>query len=392
MQLSISSNVFLKIRIFLAVSIAAALFTAFLPPTKSIYAAESNCAWGWMSDGSGTQTGLTDRNASYASYDYHLIAGEKLIIRGTFPAARYFSFTTSSRSGDLYEHVVDRDVPADAGRPNPFVTSTIEPGTYTVEVSTLVRPGANQQGTIAAGNTWGGSDGKLLYRIYLPTNPSQAMGDVPLPSLAIRSLRGVERPIPQCATAMSPTDTSYGLAFDAPDLSRPRFRRWETDGRMANLDVTYVATSFHSEPGRIVVLHAKAPTYANTRAGVPVTNASDVRYWSYCTYERRLPFPVTDCAADYEVPLDAQSNYTVVISSPADRPANATAENGIAWLAWNSEYDGAVILREMLPASTFTHSALLTPVGYVLTRMGDYAPKASYCTRTAFEANNCAMP
>ena len=86
------------------------------------------------------------------------------------------------------------------------------------------------------------------------------------------------------------------------------------------------------------------------------------------------------CSADHETPLDAQGRFTLVVSDPGDRPANATAEHGIAWLPWGGAYyDGLLIYRQMLPA----------PAREV---MGPYYPVAAYCTKEQVEAGrleNC---
>lgn len=42
----------------------------------------------------------------------------------------------------------------------------------------------------------------------------------------------------------------------------------------------------------------------------------------------------TDGISDFQIPLDADRNYTLVVSLPEDRPANASEENGVAWLDW----------------------------------------------------------
>jgi hypothetical protein len=36
-----------------------------------------------------------------------------------------------------------------------------------------------------------------------------------------------------------------------------------------------------------------------------------------------------------QMPLDKDGNYTIVYSRKEDRPANATAENGVAWIEWS---------------------------------------------------------
>ena len=41
-----------------------------------------------------------------------------------------------------------------------------------------------------------------------------------------------------------------------------------------------------------------------------------------------------------QIPLDADGDYTIVYSRAEDRPANATAENGVAWIEWSPRGEG----------------------------------------------------
>ena len=42
-----------------------------------------------------------------------------------------------------------------------------------------------------------------------------------------------------------------------------------------------------------------------------------------------------------------------VMSTPADRPANARAECGYTWMPWGPDAEGVLIYRHMLPAGGF---------------------------------------
>jgi hypothetical protein len=77
-----------------------------------------------------------------------------------------------------------------------------------------------------------------------------------------------------------------------------------------------------------------------------------------------------------------------VISDPVDRPANATAANGVTWLPWGGIFpNGVVIYRNMLPASTFTQAIQsITEQGTPQAVMGLYFPSTAYCSKTTFEA------
>ena len=48
----------------------------------------------------------------------------------------------------------------------------------------------------------------------------------------------------------------------------------------------------------------------------------------------------TDGISDFQIPLDEDRNYTIVVSRAGDRPANATDENGVAWMDWGTKGEG----------------------------------------------------
>jgi hypothetical protein len=114
-----------------------------------------------------------------------------------------------------------------------------------------------------------------------------------------------------------------------------------------------------------------------------------VRYWSLCTNEYRKPYPVSFCVIDRDVVLDDEGRYTFVISTPEDRPANATADDGVTWLEWGStEVNNLLLMRHMLASPDFPESAInLEPGTLASAGMGAYAPVGAYCDRVTFEEN-----
>src|SRR6185295_6688528 len=68
-----------------------------------------------------------------------------------------------------------------------------------------------------------------------------------------------------------------------------------------------------------------------------------LRFWGICSNESLVTTKATvddGCAYDEQIPVDAQGNYKIVVSIPADRPSNATEKCGVTWLNWG-EGDGA---------------------------------------------------
>jgi hypothetical protein len=99
-----------------------------------------------------------------------------------------------------------------------------------------------------------------------------------------------------------------------------------------------------------------------------------------------------------QVPLDADRNYTIVYSRREDRPANATAENGIAWIEWSPRGEGLdapgnradfgmLMLRIMANSSDWAESPVrVTRPGTEEAVMGPYLPRGDYTDKAGFEA------
>lgn len=163
-----------------------------------------------------------------------------------------------------------------------------------------------------------------------------------------------------------------------------------TAGEYPNPANAYVHAEAVFSAGRVVVVTGKAPTFPDTRAGESPALAKEMRYWSICEDLGYPVLPVVACKLDSEVPLTSDRFYTIVVSAKKDRPSNATAANGVAWLPWGDHsYPAAIVLRNMLSNDAFCCSILKAislgqPVDVV---MGDYYPHAKYCTKAGFEAD-----
>jgi hypothetical protein len=107
---------------------------------------------------------------------------------------------------------------------------------------------------------------------------------------------------------------------------------------------------------------------------------------------------IVDALSDMQVPLDKDGNYTIVYSRKEDRPKNATAESGVAWIEWSPRGEGVdgpknradfgMLLRYISNDSKWKQSPNhVTEPGMEEAVMGPYYPRG-YCTTTAeFEAN-----
>jgi hypothetical protein len=60
--------------------------------------------------------------------------------------------------------------------------------------------------------------------------------------------------------------------------------------------------------------------------------SGELRYWSFCSNQGFANTRVNDCVHDENVPVGPDGYYAIVVSRAADRPRNAIAQCGIAWL------------------------------------------------------------
>ena len=127
---------------------------------------------------------------------------------------------------------------------------------------------------------------------------------------------------------------------------------------------------------------------------------TQLRYWSACNGEGPASGKTTGpCLADEEIPIDARRDYTIVVSLPQDRPKNATAKCGVAWMDWGTTGDGAtrprstmMVLRNL---ATTDHPAFRNAVQNVADPaklkdvMGTYLPTVTYTTAARFQQRGC---
>jgi hypothetical protein len=349
--------------------------------------------------------GAPDLDAYYVANDLPVSTGERVRIRGDYPLARYFSFhiyddRTLLPVGTIY----DRQITAGLGSENPF-RHAVKPGSgnaYTVYIAFAGKPRHPRANTIYVDPNGLGATAMLIYRIYVPTDPSDPSGGVPYPAVSIQSSDGSSTYLsePGCATVTPPGGSTIFAAFAASDYPTalppqkvagasaiPTWTR-SFGSRLGNQQNAYLWTTISRQYGPLVVIHARAPTFPNNRAGVPAFGKYQLRYWSFCTYDAQGEAGY-GCAADYRAAV-RHGYLTYVVSDPGSRPTNATAKYGVTWLPWGGDqYSAQIMERNMLPSPRFPHAAQrITQTGRTSNPkrvMGAYYPTAVYCTTALFE-------
>lgn len=158
----------------------------------------------------------------------------------------------------------------------------------------------------------------------------------------------------------------------------------------------------------VLVMTGKMPSTPKTYQRNPFfQGGKQLRYWGVCTNESLATTATTvddGCTYDEDVPADRRGNYTIVVSTPADRPRNAQKRCGVAWLNWGdgnglpSPYTrptaGLLIVRNLIPDPGFMQAAQNIPApglpADVAATMGPYEPQLEYQSPAQFERRGCA--
>ena len=168
-------------------------------------------------------------------------------------------------------------------------------------------------------------------------------------------------------------------------------------------ETEYMLVQLSRKFGSVYVMRGKMPTFPNTYAGaggkgLEVMPAAQTQYWSLVSCEAMPSGQIVDALTDMQVPLDKDGNYTIVYSRKEDRPANATAENGVAWIEWSPRGEGIdgpknrpdfgmLMLRIIANDPAWKQSPnYVTKPGMEEAVMGPYYPRGEYTTKAEFEA------
>lgn len=359
------------------------------------------CSWAGETDQRDVNIGAPDDDERDWLSPLAPSSSTEVVISGEYPAARYFSFHVYNDSGEALGSIYDHEIAPDAGSANPYEAKPRK-GTgrsYHVTIRFEPKPADPAPNTFYTGEPGTSPVALLVYRVYVPTDTTDPTGGKPYPRVTLASSDGT--PLVEDA-ACSVTPPSFGStlwqtfaegslpdglisyapasAADPPQWSRA------FGSRLGNQQNAYLTTDISSSYGQLVVFHARAPTFPNTVNGAPVYKHKQLRYWSFCTYDPEGE-ALVGCEPDYLSAIRG-GQYTFVVSSAAERPANATAANGVTWLPLGAQPAAQIVYRNMLPSPSFPYAAesITSPTQPVQQTMGRYYPTAVYCSTSTFEA------
>jgi len=396
-----------------------------LPAGAAAQGADTTCQFALTRlDATTTNALAVDTNAVYWGGTYAALPGTRIRIEGQYPHSRYMSWNVYDAAARPIEALSDYQLAPEPGSSNPFLPGadrTVTERSYTAFIEVGPRPAQPAPNTLYTGDSRGGT---FLYRVYVPDAGRDQKGGVPLPSVTLESADGSGAPLSaeQCRELQAPyaqplndliagvpglpdpTDDGQGY----PGRNPPNWRLFENlcasavdilldndsgepfrpdgeercgngPGFLSNRDIAYVFAPTSRGFGELLVLRGRAPTFADTRPGPAVMpSGQQLRYWSFCQYEPATQ-RVIDCRSDDRVVVGRDGGYTIVVSTPEQRPASARPECGVTWLPWGPTTQGLLIYRHMLPDPSFAEAIQnVAQPGAELATMGDYYPSGEY--------------
>lgn len=354
-----------------------------------------------------------DESATYWVGGYQMLPGTRLRIQGEFPHARYMSFNVYDQAQRPIDAVADVDIAPDPGSRNPFLTGakrSAKERSYTAFVEFGPRPERPEDrapNTLYTGTGQNGTpnfNGGLIYRVYTPDRGRDETGGTGIPTVTLQAADGGPEPRSACSDFAKPPGPGVNEQFAASDAELPLPGRTASDppvwrkfvnvlytaspsettqelggsgGFFSNVHNAYLAASVSRELGKVVVTRMRAPSFPDTRDGAKRMPPADLRYFSLCENEFASQRFIA-CRADDQTVVDRDGFATYVMSTPAQRPATATAKCGVTWLPWGPFRSGLLIYRHMLPAPDFAESIQAAEVQHEAETMGDYYPVSRY--------------
>ena len=411
-------------------AVAAVLAVLVLAPAAQAAGADQTCVLALTKTDPGTvNAAYPDDSAIYFIGSYAAVPGTRLRIEGDFPHARYMSFNVYDPAARPFAALADLQITPDAGSTNPFVRGadrTTGKRRYTAFVEFGAAPERPAPNTLYTGVGQDGrpnAAGTFIYRIYIPDRGRDDTGGVGIPTVTLEGPDGAPAPASACSGLLKPSGSAVNDAVagqegvpavqDPPADGGPATWRKFVNfvgvasgvigqenadglggrgGYLSNVDNAYLTAGVDRANGRVLVTRLRVPTTPDTRPGTPRMGDGQLRYWSICQNEIASQRFIA-CVNDDRVPVGADGFATVVLSTPADRPANARAACGVAWIPWGPAQRGVLIYRHMLPRADFAQAVQRAKAGDEARTMGDFVPASRYLPgKAAIESRGCPGP
>lgn len=381
-----------------------------LPGVNLLQTVRFGCDWTTTTDTTTNNTGFLDSTATYTvtSLPTDPSSGARILIRGSYPRTRYFSFQIYNgfRPGNFVDSVPDAIItPTGGAAPaaNPAVLPDANGYTATYEVQVVFQdppasPAARLPNTLyaGAGAPIGVLTKTLLYRTYLPNTGSDGLGGVGLPELIYDGPEGrfnlENTPDTRaCTAARNLNDLLVAFPVTGIGQNQASVAFRPVSGRGAtvfypNGDSNYLRAQTGRLYAPLIVARARVPA---TPVQPPLLVAApDVRYYSLCQNDLNTSRNIGRLT-DRDFALQGDGSFTAVISSAADRPTLARPEFGYNWLPFGDQLNGLTVLRQILSRPGFEgdfQNAVDNPNAPLSASLGAFAPDITYCDPATFTA------
>jgi hypothetical protein len=335
--------------------------------------------------------------------------GTRLVARGRYPAARYFSFHVYDGNAQSRDALADVDVEPSQGF-NPFrfpelIPDALRPGgAYSValEFGPLPLGQPRSANTLYRGRLLAADARQrrsvVMYREYLAEAAPQ------LPELVLETAAGQQplaavEDVAACADIQEEYRRAYlGLDQAAAGPARvpaddpPRMRKFQGaigqgEGAFVNRHVSYLYALPEHQAGAVLLMRLLAPVVPAQQGLLgPLLQPAQLRFWSVCQ-QGLLTAPVAGCVHDVEAALDRDGYATMWISRDDAMPDASAAALAINSLPWGDEDRGFPVYRHMLPEAGFAQSIqAVSGDADVESTMQDYAPRLAQCSAAELKA------
>lgn len=401
-----------------------------------------------------------DMYAAYFVSDIRLPKGATLTLKGKFPHARYFSFTVANQLGDDGEmgngnFIRDNMIKPDEGSSNPYISTNSRDAkerSFTIQVVQGKAPETPPPNTL-----YTGSDGEderihLSMRVYLADDGYDLTGNVPLagdgnglPEVTLNlpggeTIQGPELiqlldaqkngdgvaydreawvnaaasskdpdnapcylPIPVAQLFRNKDYSVSGLFIEDPEKRVETYPADNSGAFLSNPDTPYMTMPYSLNYGDVVLIRGKHPSHPSTRRGEKEWSEKepDLRYFSVSTAGAPPSGEGWYTLYDEQIEVDDEGYFTIAVSTPRNRPANATEENKVSWITHgNGEgfFKGArpllgeVYFRYQCPSDSWKESPANIPpptpehpIPQDPLYMKEYYPRAVYLSKEEFE-------
>ncbi len=331
--------------------------------------------------------------------------GGKVVFKGEYPHSRYFAFHPSDFDTNNLSTLLDVDLEPDEGSVNPF-REAVPDGMgrrFTAQIVFAEKPDNPEKNTTYAGVKVNGGRNPAVFCVYRTTGSE--LGAMPpnnagvwLPSVTVYDAAGnqtlhYEAADPHPEGSEPPIETTRFAPLPIPDhrgLCWPEEYSTKSNWGLpydilASADILYLVTPYTNRLGRVHVTRGKKFTSPDTPREPVHAPGKEIRAFTVTTYNFWAGI-CEDAVIDVDIPVDDRGYYTIVVSSKEDRPSNATAENGVAWLDWGTYLDGQLTFRLLVRRQeSLVKLKAAVETGEAAAEIAPYVPQSKHCSKQAFE-------